>query len=48
MPESDDGLIWRKRSLFQEERGDETAFLFEPNPKTMTSICMADLEIGRW
>ncbi len=29
MLESDDGLIWRFHSLFQEERGDETAFLFE-------------------
>jgi hypothetical protein len=31
MLESDDGLIWRKRALFQEERGDETAFLIEPD-----------------
>ena len=29
MLESDDGLIWRKRALFQTEYGDETAFLFE-------------------
>jgi hypothetical protein len=29
MLESDDGLIWRKRALFQETLGDETAFLFE-------------------
>jgi hypothetical protein len=29
--ESDDGLIWRKRSVFQERAGDETAFLFEPD-----------------
>ncbi|QDV87095.1 hypothetical protein TBK1r_61230 [Stieleria magnilauensis] len=29
MLESDDGLIWRKRAIFQEVRGDETAFLFE-------------------
>ena len=28
MLESDDGLIWRKRSTFQEIHGDETAFLF--------------------
>ena len=27
--ESDDGLIWRTRALFQEVRGDETAFQFE-------------------
>ena len=30
MLESDDGLIWRKRSVFQEIEGDETAFLFQP------------------
>jgi hypothetical protein len=29
MLESEDGLIWRTRSLFQEVRGDETAFQFE-------------------
>ncbi len=27
--ESEDGLIWRFKGLFQEEYGDETAFLFE-------------------
>jgi hypothetical protein len=31
MLESDDGLIWRKRALFQETVGDETAFHFEPD-----------------
>ncbi len=31
MLESDDGLIWRTRTLFQEVRGDETAFQFEPD-----------------
>lgn len=31
MLESDDGLIWRKRALFQEIHGDETAFLFQPD-----------------
>mgnify|MGYP005849426493 CR=1 FL=1 len=31
MLESDDGLIWRKRAVFQELQGDETAFLFEPD-----------------
>ncbi|HVX61912.1 MAG TPA: hypothetical protein VHC19_14950 [Pirellulales bacterium] len=31
MLESDDGLIWRKRAVFQEAAGDETAFLFEPD-----------------
>ncbi len=29
MLESDDGLIWRKRTLFQDVDGDETAFQFE-------------------
>lgn len=29
MLESDDGLIWRKRAVFQEIAGDETAFLFK-------------------
>ncbi|QDV45322.1 hypothetical protein Enr13x_51980 [Stieleria neptunia] len=29
MLESDDGLIWRKRGVFQEVNGDETAFQFE-------------------
>ena len=28
---SDDGLIWRFRSLFQETLGNETAFLFKPD-----------------
>ena len=31
MLESADGLIWRKRAVFQEIAGDETAFLFEPD-----------------
>lgn len=31
MLESDDGLIWRKRAVFQEIQGDETAFQFEPD-----------------
>jgi len=31
MLESDDGLIWRTRALFQTTHGNETAFLFEPD-----------------
>ena len=31
MLESDDGIIWRKRAVFQETEGNETAFLFEPD-----------------
>ena len=29
--ESNDGLIWKKRGVFQSSLGDETAFLFEPD-----------------
>lgn len=35
MLESDDGLIWRKRAVFQEIEGDETAFQFEPDGKVV-------------
>lgn len=35
MLESDDGLIWRKRAVFQETAGDETAFLFEPDGRVL-------------
>lgn len=31
MLESEDGLIWRKRAIFHDKHGDETAFLFEPD-----------------
>ncbi len=29
MLESDDGLVWKKRAIFRETAGDETAFLFQ-------------------
>jgi len=35
MLESDDGLVWRKRAVFQEIAGDETAFLFEPDGRVV-------------
>jgi len=35
MLESDDGLIWRKRGVFQEIEGNETAFLFEPDGRVL-------------
>ena len=35
MLESEDGLNWRFRSLFQENRGNETAFLFEKDGSLM-------------
>ncbi len=52
MLESDDGLIWKKRSLFQETHGDETAFLFETDGK-VTAIARrgrdnAELCISKW
>jgi hypothetical protein len=38
MLESDDGLIWRKKALFQTTEGNETAFLFEPDG-TVVAVC---------
>ena len=38
MLESDDGLIWRKRALFQTTHGNETAFLFEPDGAVL-AVC---------
>ncbi len=35
MLESEDGLVWRKRAVFQEIAGDETAFVFEPDGKVV-------------
>jgi hypothetical protein len=35
MLESDDGLIWKTCSLFQETQGDETAFLFESDGRVL-------------
>ena len=46
MLESDDGLIWRTRTLFQEERGDETAFLFEPDGRILAiGRCFPDAQL---
>lgn len=33
--ESDDGLVWKTRGLFQETQGDETAFLFEADGRIL-------------
>ncbi len=38
MLESDDGLIWRTRAFFTEQRGDETAFLFEPGGEVLALV----------
>lgn len=35
MLESDDGLIWRHRAVFQETAGDETAFLFNADGRVL-------------
>lgn len=35
MLESEDGLVWRKRGVFQETAGDETAFLFESDGEVL-------------
>lgn len=35
MLQSDDGLVWRYHSLFQPNRGDETAFLFEEDGRLL-------------
>lgn len=57
MLESDDGLIWRKRALFQETRGDETAFQFEPDGSIVAvgrrgrgnaQLCKSDPPYTEW
>lgn len=57
MLESDDGLIWRHRTLFQETWGDETAFLFEPDGailavarrgSTPAELCRAQPPYTEW
>ncbi len=52
MLESDDGLIWKKRALFQKKNGDETAFVFETDGK-VTAVARrgrgnAELCISAW
>lgn len=57
MLESEDGLIWKKKSLFQEKDGDETAFLFEPNGTILAvarrgggnaELCSSELPYKEW
>ncbi|MHC4404142.1 MAG: hypothetical protein ACYTG0_31190 [Planctomycetota bacterium] len=58
MLESDDGLVWRKAALFQEEYGDETAFLFEPDGRVLAvarsgggrnaQVCRSRPPYDRW
>ena len=56
--ESEDGLIWRKAGLFQEQYGDETAFLFEEDGSVLAvarsgdgreaQICRAKPPYQQW
>lgn len=57
MLESNDGLIWKKAALFQEENGDETAFLFEPDGSIVAvgrrggnnaELCMSKPPYSTW
>jgi len=57
MLESDDGLIWRKKALFQEKNGDETAFLFETDGHVTAvsrrggdnaELCVSELPYTNW
>ena len=54
---SDDGLVWKWRSLFQEEWGDETAFLFEQDGSVLAvsrrssnpaEICRSSRPYSQW
>ncbi len=57
MLESDDGLVWRKRSLFQTTQGNETAFLFEPDGSVLavarftldnSQLCRSKPPYSKW
>lgn len=55
MLESEDGLRWRFAGLFHDRRGDETAFLFEPDGRVVAivrsdpaSICRARPPYQKW
>ena len=57
MLESEDGLVWRTKALFQEVDGDETAFLFEPDGQVLAvarrgrgfaELCRAAPPYTRW
>jgi hypothetical protein len=42
MLESDDGLVWRTRALFQTTHGNETSFLFEPDDSVL-AVCRSKM-----
>ncbi len=57
MLESDDGLIWKKKTLFQEKNGDETAFIFEPTGTVLAvarrsgnnaELCTSEFPWNKW
>lgn len=57
MLESDDGLVWRKHSLFQTMKGNETAFLFEPDGEVVavarftvdnSQLCRSEPPYSTW
>lgn len=56
MLQSQDGLIWRKRTLFQETQGNETAFLFEPDGSILAvgrrskeaQVCRSKAPYTKW
>ncbi len=57
MLESEDGLIWRKRAVFQPVKGDETAFQFEPDGRVIAvarrgsgtaQLCMSRPPYTHW
>ncbi len=57
MLESEDGLIWKKKSFFQEKDGDETAFLFESDGTILAvarrgrenaELCRSELPWQKW
>lgn len=58
MLESNDGLVWRTAALFQEEYGDETAFLFEDDGSVLAvarsgggrnaQVCRSRPPYDRW
>jgi hypothetical protein len=47
MLESSEGLVWRKRGVFQDIAGDETAFLFEPDG-TVIGIGRRSAPTAQW
>ena len=58
MLESDDGLVWTKKGLFQERYGNETAFLFEADGSVLAvarsgggrnaQVCRSSLPYAKW